>query len=489
MQISAEASTIFGCVTAGLLLALAATPIARRVGMLFGQIDRPDGVRKLDRGNIPVTGGFALALATAVPLAAICWFDFGIASDALLNERRRLLGLAISSVVVLALGAVDDRFDLRPRYKLLFQCIAAGCACASGFTIHALTNPFGGDPIALGWTGTPLTIFWFLCCMNAVNLVDGLDGLAAGVALFAALTMGVVSLLSDNLLGLVLSACLAGAVLGFLWFNFTPASIFLGDSGSLLLGFLIGAISLMGSLKAGTAVALVIPIITLGLPAFDTALAITRRWAKKVPIATGDRRHIHHVLLAAGLSQRAVVLIMYAVCTAFAAIALLLTAGNNEIALFFLATLIVLALVFVKVFGVVSISDIGTRIQRDLEHSRRENQAAVAVAKALAAIAEQPAPAPAWAAATEALAELGVTEAHCEIDGASPIRWQRSEDSAPTEAVEVWHLTLQLFRGDTACGQLRLSSCRPADLAPNVVAQIQRLRDGIGDRLTALAER
>jgi UDP-GlcNAc:undecaprenyl-phosphate GlcNAc-1-phosphate transferase len=213
-----------------------------------------------------------------------------------------------------------------------------------------VSNPFGGA-FQLGWLALPVTLFWFLGCMNAINLIDGMDGLAAGVVFFASGTLFAASLLFGNLPTAILCAALAGTVLGFLFFNFHPASIFLGDSGSLLLGFLLACIGLRGAQKSQMVVALLIPVVALGLPIFDTALAVVRRRLKALPISCSDRQHIHHKLLDMGLSRRRAVLILYAACLGFGGLALLMAAARSILAATAFISLGALTVLLLRVIG------------------------------------------------------------------------------------------------------------------------------------------
>ena len=262
------------------LLAAILTNGVRMSASTLGLVDKPDNFRKLHKRAVPRLGGIGIFLAFFIPLAFLYFFHRNPVSDLLLYRPIQLAGLLGGSALALLVGLVDDLRDLRAGWKLLFQIIAASIAWATGLSIEAISNPFGG-PLVLGLYSYPVTVLWFVICMNAVNLMDGLDGLAAGVCLFVSLTLFLVSLHFRNVLAMLLMSCFSGAVFGFLLFNFYPAKIFLGDSGSMLLGFLVGALSLIGSTrKAETAIALLIPVVALGVPIFDTSLTILRRWYK-----------------------------------------------------------------------------------------------------------------------------------------------------------------------------------------------------------------
>ena len=216
------------------------------------------------------------------------------------------------------IGLLDDLFDLRAWIKLLGQLAAAGLACVGGVRILSI----GGAPTD-AWWNIPLTILWLLACMNAFNLVDGLDGLAAGVGLFATLTVFAAAMMQHNMVLAVATFPLAGALLAFLCYNFNPATIFLGDSGSLLIGFLLGCYAAIWSNKSATLLGMTAPLMALSIPLLDVALAIVRRFLRHQPIFAADRGHIHHRLLDRGFTPRRVVLVLYGLCGLAAAFSLL----------------------------------------------------------------------------------------------------------------------------------------------------------------------
>jgi UDP-GlcNAc:undecaprenyl-phosphate GlcNAc-1-phosphate transferase len=220
-----------------------------------------------------------------------------------------------------------------------------GLVYAVGYRIDVIANPFGA-PIELGWLGLPFTPLWIAGVINALNLIDGLDGLAGGVAFISLLTVFCGAAVNGYPLMMLVSAALAGAVLAFLFFNFNPASIFMGDTGSMFLGFVLATASIQAHHKASTAIALAIPVVALGIPILDTVLAMARRAARGAPLFAADRGHIHHRLLALGLSQREAVLLIYAAATVLGAAALALAAASASQALILLTGL-ALAILFV----------------------------------------------------------------------------------------------------------------------------------------------
>jgi len=250
--------------------------------------------------------------ATAEPLRA-----------AFLEHLDLSIGMMAGSLVIAALGAYDDLRGTRASQKLAVQVAVASAMYAVGIRIDVVTSPLGGT-IPLGWLGFPVTVLWITGVVNAMNLLDGLDGLAGGVAAVAALTTLTVAVANGDLLMAVTSAGMAGATVGFLVYNFSPASVFMGDTGSMFLGFVLAVTSVHTHEKTPTAVALAVPCLALGVPIADTLLAMARRAARGVPIYSADRGHIHHRLLDRGLTQRQAVLVLYACAAALGAGALLL---------------------------------------------------------------------------------------------------------------------------------------------------------------------
>ena len=246
-------------------------------------------------------------------------------------------------------GAVYYIHDMRAFTTLLLLLVVSVYMYTVGVRVPAVGTPFG--TWQLGWLALPITVFWFLGCMNSINLIDGMDGAAAGVTAFAALTLFACAIMMNNPAPAVFALCLAGSAGGFLVHNFPPASIYLGDSGSLLLGFLIASIGLRGTSKGTMVVALLIPVIALGLPIIDTSLAIIRRWARGLPFSATDREHIHHKLQNMGLSRQTAALAMYGACIVLAVFALLFTASNSFQAAWLLAGLGVGSVVFMRVIG------------------------------------------------------------------------------------------------------------------------------------------
>ncbi|MHC4479552.1 MAG: glycosyltransferase family 4 protein [Planctomycetota bacterium] len=473
------------------LVALAATVAVRAGASRLQIVDKPDQFRKVHRREVPLLGGLAIYVAFAAPVVALCVLYRNAFSVILYRHRSELRALLAGGGLVLAMGAVDDVRSLPARWKLLIQAAAASVAFAGGYSIQIVSNPFG-EPLALGMLSFPVTLLWFLCCMNAVNLLDGLDGLAAGVCLFASMTLLLVSLMFGKVLSMLLMACLSGAILGFLMFNFYPASIFLGDSGSMVLGFLLAALSLHGARKTETAIALLIPFIALGLPIFDTMLAILRRWLRRLPISAADREHVHHVLLAMGLSHRQVVLILYVACVMLGGAALLITAGRDEVTLLVLGSLAVLAFVCVRIFGGMRFLDLWRRLSSEWRRRHCVAEAKVSVQRALAQMSRVATTDALWRAFCNGLEGMGIDFAILQVfggNGSPPQVLTWPENPAEAFALnrpESWRARLKVQINGHMFGEVELG--KSVDRGP-LLSDAPELVDRLRREMAAHMER
>lgn len=298
---------------------LALTPLARALALRLGAIDRPDE-RRIHTTPTPRFGG--LAIAAGVLLVA--WGARLLPGPAAALDPLPLIGLTCAAVPILALGMADDLWNVSPWVKLAIQTCAALVLTVFGFGVPLLTNPFG-PPIELGAFNVPLTVLWVLAVTNAINLVDGLDGLAAGVVAIACASLWLTGRLHADFYVMFIAALMIGACLGFLRWNFPPASVFMGDTGSQFLGLTLAAVSLLENRKGTAALTLLLPLVALGVPLADSTLAFLRRIVRRQPVFRGDTSHVHHQLLAAGLSPRAAMFAMWALGAFFGAVAVLLT--------------------------------------------------------------------------------------------------------------------------------------------------------------------
>lgn len=306
-----------------LLFSLILTWFVRNLAMGRGWVASPLQDRDLHETPLPRLGGVSIFLSFLISLgiALLASRRFpGLVSGPFLQV---LLTILVPGTVVFLLGIYDDIYSVGPYTKFAVQAVAAIMLFASGLRILDLPVLFGARHLA--WPiGLPITVLWVIGITNAFNLIDGLDGLAAGSALFSTLVVFVVAIFSGSSLVSLLTIALAGAILGFLRFNFNPATIFLGDCGSLFVGFMLSALALVGAQKAPTAIAVAIPVVSFGLPILETTLSVLRRFIGGRPVFTADREHIHHKLLQSGMSPRRVVIVLYAVSGLFALLSLFL---------------------------------------------------------------------------------------------------------------------------------------------------------------------
>src|SRR5580698_9020667 len=332
-----------------MLCGTALPPLIRRLAYHFGALDHARSSRKIHGHPIPRLGGVAIVVAFYAPMVGLLLLHSGVGSM-FVAEREHVIGLFAGGIIIALLGLYDDLRGANAWKKFFVQFLVAGLLYKLEFRFDVLANPFG-EPINLGWANLPFTVLWIVGVINAMNLIDGLDGLAGGVALVAVITTFLVSLQRGHPLMMLFSAALAGSIVGFLFYNFNPASIFMGDTGSMFLGFVLAATAVETNQKASTAVAVIIPTVALGLPIMDTLLAIGRRAWRGRPLFQADKEHIHHRLLARGLSHRQAVLVLYGFCVLLGLAALLLTYGNSGQAALLLVVLGVAAVVFLRALG------------------------------------------------------------------------------------------------------------------------------------------
>ena len=321
-----------------LLISWALTPAVKRLAFRLGAVDRPNA-RKVHHRIMPRMGGLAIVIA------------FMTAALTTMELTTDVIGILLGGCVIAAVGIADDMFQLAARVKLAGQIAAALVPVLFGVRIEWLNNPWGGY-FYLDYLAVPFTVFWIVSFTNVVNLIDGLDGLAAGVSAIASVTVIMVALQQGLYPVAVLTACLAGGIIGFIRDNFKPATIFMGDTGSLFLGYMLAAISIFGAVKSAATIALLVPAIALGLPIMDTAFAIIRRYKNNRPIFQPDKGHIHHRLLAMGFSQRQAVIFMYLISAGLCLTAILLTEVEGIYAIVLLAVLVAFIFVGAKKIGI-----------------------------------------------------------------------------------------------------------------------------------------
>ncbi|HEY1653863.1 MAG TPA: MraY family glycosyltransferase [Candidatus Tumulicola sp.] len=345
----AAAAIYFVTFAIAVLVTSVATPLIVRLATHLGVIDdtaderRVHGVPTPRIGGIAVFFGFACALFAVLGVALASPFallpsalhqshakQFELLTDQFATVHQ-LVGLLFGSLLILAVGVWDDVIGMRPRNKFLAQVLVALISLFYGFVIPGVTNPFNHNPNTNWvefplWLGIPLTLLWYVGMMNAINFIDGLDGLLAGVAAISSIFIFAISVLHANPVVALVVIALAGAALGFLPYNFNPARIFLGDAGSLFIGYVFATVSIIGASKQAIAISVVIPLLVLALPVADTAAVIVRRALAGKRITEADRGHFHHQLIFRfGLNVRQAVLLIYAVCFVLGVMALALS--------------------------------------------------------------------------------------------------------------------------------------------------------------------
>lgn len=290
---------VFLAMVVAFLISFGATPVVIGVAKKIKAIDVPKDERRVHKKPIPLIGGLAIFYGFLISM--LC---FGVMD-------KPTIGILLGALIIVTTGVIDDKYNMNAKLKFLLQLIAAGVVVAFGVNIGYVQNPFNGHYIDLGWFSVPITLIWIAGVTNAVNLTDGLDGLAAGISTIASMSLLILIMFTDNVNLAVMTAALTGAGFGFLPYNFNPAKIFMGDTGSMFLGYMLACISVQGLMKTYTVISFAMPILVLGLPIFDTLFAIVRRVVTGKPIMAPDRGHLHHRLLDMGFSQRQTVAILY----------------------------------------------------------------------------------------------------------------------------------------------------------------------------------
>lgn len=322
-----------------LTVAIIATPLVKYVSRKYKIADKPNQ-RKVHKNMMPSAGG--LAIFTGVAAGFIYLKPYS----------PYMTEIVIAGMLILILGVFDDKFAVTPKVKLIGQIIAAIIVASSGLQVEFISIPLIGR-IEFGYMSFVITVLWIVGVTNSINLIDGLDGLAAGVSTIALGSILTMAVLDNQLVVIALAVILIGSTLGFLVFNSHPASIFMGDTGALFLGFSISVMSMLGLFKSVTVFSLLIPIIILAVPIFDTFFAIIRRIMNKQKISTPDKFHIHHCLLAIGFSHRSTVIIIYLLSFLFGVSAIIFSASTLWGSLFLLILLLLVMQFTIELIGLI----------------------------------------------------------------------------------------------------------------------------------------
>lgn len=327
---------------------LVLTPMVRGLARRWGLVDQPDGRRKIHKQPIPVCGGVAVYIAASATIAAALWLmpEF---RDGIGPKWSSFLALFLAASVIAVVGLIDDSRGMRGRYKLAGQVLAALIVVAGGVLVREVTVL--NVRIDLGLYAWPFTMFWLLGAINSLNLIDGMDGLLGSIGLILCLTIGGMAFMNGNYAAACIAVTLGGSLLAFLGYNFPPASIFLGDAGSMLIGLVVGTLAIQASLKGAATVALAAPLTLMIIPIFDTSAAIVRRGLTGRSIFTTDRGHLHHILMSGGLSNKKVLLLVALLCCVAGGGALFGTYLQSELIAFGAAIAVVGILMVWKLFG------------------------------------------------------------------------------------------------------------------------------------------
>ena len=316
------------------------SPLVKSFAYKIGAIDVPKDNRRMHKKPTPRLGGLAIFLGFMFSILIFVSID------------RQLRGILLGAVIIVVLGVVDDITPLRAGFKFLVQIVAALVAVYHGVLVEILSNPnvFSSEPYwYLGWASIPITVLWIVGITNSVNLIDGLDGLANGVSTISAITMLVIALLVSEGQTALIMAALVGACLGFMPFNKNPAQMFMGDTGSTFLGYVLATVSIQGLFKYYAIISFAVPFLILGLPMFDTLFAIVRRLAHGQNPMSPDRGHIHHRLIDMGLNQKQAVAALYVVSSILGLSAVVLTTGGAMRAMIFLFAVAVVGFLAARV--------------------------------------------------------------------------------------------------------------------------------------------
>ena len=333
-----------------LIVSALATPLVAWFAHRLNWLDEPNEERKVHDTPIPRLGGVAVVFAFFTPILGLFLYENRV-SDLLYSDQRLVTGLFGGALAIVALGVYDDLKGADAKLKLIVQSTVALGLWMCGFRIELLGNPLG-TAFSLGILSLPITMLWIVGVINALNLIDGLDGLASGVALLATIVLFGVAFVDNATLLCLITVALGGSLVGFLFWNFNPAKIFLGDSGSMFLGFILSTISIWTQQKGATAAALLIPVLALGLPILDTALSFLRRVRKGKSPFQADREHLHHRLLALGLSHRSAVLTLYTMSIVFCLGALSMLEADATRRAIALSTVVVVVVILIRHVGV-----------------------------------------------------------------------------------------------------------------------------------------
>lgn len=439
---------------------LGLTAVVKPLAGLLGILDRPDGHRKLHSRPVPLWGGIGVYLAMVAGLAVARAGRFALEPQ--FYELAWVV--AATAGLVCVVGCIDDAFRLGPRVKLLLQTLSVLPVVLAGYSVQQVI--FLGGTIHFGWLGIPITVLWLVGCINALNLLDGMDGLASMVGIFTAATMGVIASYLGNSYVTAVALALAGALAGFFVHNRPPAGIFLGDSGSMVIGMVVGILGIQSTLKTSATLSITAPLVVMTLPAFDTFLAVLRRRLTGRPFDAADRQHIHHRLLDRGLNPWWVLAVLGTLCLATGVAATVATILRAEILAWATAGVVIVAAVRLKLFGhyeLILLVDAGARVLASLAARWAAQDSLFGPGPCLHALA----PSHAWALLIEQLRPWNATQLQLQVFRADEICWQKLWVSPGRgEARPAWWLGVTSQSGGPAVCQVRVEGTEAAGLDP-----------------------
>jgi len=348
-----------------LFLVVCFTPIAMKLAQHFKIMDKPNP-RKTHKIAIPYLGGVAI------------YFAFLVACTLFIPVSKEMLGILVGGTILMCVGAIDDKMDISAKLRLVIQIACAVLAVKSGIVIEGIGIPFSSSYIALGIFSVPLSVLWIVTVTNVVNFIDGLDGLASGTAAIASITLMIVAWRMSYYDVVVMAVALAGACIGFLFYNFHPAKIFMGDAGALFIGFVLACLSIKGPMKGATFATMFVPLLALGLPLLDTMVVFFNRIkAGKSPMKA-DRQHIHHILYDNGLTQKQTVLWLYAISACLGLAAVEINNVQGRIIAFSVGLLGMILFVVARTIRTKEIDDdtkgYGNNFQRELQEELKRRK-------------------------------------------------------------------------------------------------------------------